>query len=90
MERKDFNVIANGRGYQVQYKGHNIGGAGISREAKGPRGGQVHAQIQDYLKDGRSDIDAILSGRGRPDMLKCISEIDKEEENSAQSNIQQV
>jgi hypothetical protein len=76
MEGKDFNVIANSRGYQVQYKGHNIGGAGISGAAKGPTGRQANKQVQDYLKYGNMDIDAILAGHGRPDMVAEVNKID--------------
>jgi hypothetical protein len=77
MERQDFNVSANSRGYQVQYKGQNIGGAGISREAKGPRGRGVWKQIQDYFRLGNIDIDVLLAGGGRQDMRTNIENIDK-------------
>lgn len=75
MDRKDFNVVANSRGYQVQYKGKNIGGAGIAGDAKGPTGRAASIQAQDYLRYGSRDIEAILAGHGRKDMLENISRI---------------
>ncbi|HUS04438.1 MAG TPA: hypothetical protein VMY79_02820 [Dehalococcoidia bacterium] len=80
MDRKDFNVIANSRGHQVQYKGKNIGGAGIASDAKSPRGKAAWEQTQDNLEYGNMDIQAILSGNGRKDMLEVIARIDEEGE----------
>ena len=79
MERKDFSVIANSRGYQIQYKGQNIGGAGISGEAKSPRGRAARKQIDDYLRYGQSGIEAILGGYGETRFSKIIAQIDSEE-----------
>ena len=76
MDRKDFNVVANSRGYQVQYKGKNIGGAGISADAKAPTGRAAWKQTQDYLKYGDMAIQDILAGDGRKDMLEAIARID--------------
>ena len=76
MERYDFNVLANSRGYQVQYRGRNIGGAGISNEAPLPRGKAASKQIKDYLKEGEIDIDAILNGKGEPRFYDAIGKID--------------
>ena len=75
MKKEDFNVVANGRGYQVQYRGQNIGGAGISGEAKSPRGRAVWKQVQDYLSDGQADITAILNGTGQQRFLDEIARI---------------
>lgn len=76
MDRKDFNVVANSRGYQIQYKGQNIGGAGIAGDAKAPTGKAAWKQTQDYLHYGNMDIQAILAGHGRKDMLEVIARID--------------
>lgn len=76
MNRMDFNVVANARGYQVQYKEQNIGGAGISSDAKAPRGRAAWKQTQDYLSYGNEDCRAILEGHGRKDMLEAIARID--------------
>jgi len=79
MDRKDFDVVANSRGYQVQYKGKNIGGAGIDADAKAPRGKAAWKQTEDYLKYGSMAIQDILAGNGRKDMLEAIASIDKQE-----------
>lgn len=79
MNREDFNVIANARGYQVYYKGPAIGGAGISNGAKIPTGRRANKQIHEYSRHGNIDIDNLLSGNGRPDMLEAIQQIDKDE-----------
>jgi len=77
MDRKDFNVAANSRGYQIQYKAKNIGGAGIASDAKSPTGRGAWKQTQDNLKYGNMDIQAILSGKGRRGMLEAIARIDE-------------
>ena len=77
-KREDFNVAATSRGYQVQYKGRNIGGAGIRADAKAPRGLGARAQVQTYIHYGQLEISYILDGHGRPDMLKEIARIDAE------------
>ena len=78
MDRKDFDVVANSRGYQVQYKGKNIGGAGIDADAKAPRGKAAWKQTEDNLKYGSMAIQDILAGNGRKDMLEAIASIEGE------------
>jgi len=79
LNREDFNVMAGSRGYQVQYKGTNIGGAGIADDAKGPRGSQAVKQLDENLRHGQIDIDNLLSGNGRPDMIEAIVQIDRDQ-----------
>jgi hypothetical protein len=76
MNRDDFKVIADSRGYMIHYKGKPIGGAGISKDAKGPTGRQATAQAMDYLKYGDSDIQAILAGTGQQRFYDEIKRID--------------
>jgi len=78
MERNDFRVVADSRGYQIQYKGRNIGGAGIDKEAKSPRGRAVRKQIDDNLRHGQITIETILGGYGETRFSKIIAQIDSE------------
>ncbi len=75
--RKDFNVEANSRGYQIQYRGQNIGGAGISASARGATGKAAYKQVQDYLRMGNAEIEAILTGRGQKRFYEAMGRIDR-------------
>lgn len=75
LAREDFSYRANRRGYMLSYKGHDIGGVGIARDARGPRGRQVAPQVAAYQKETEDDIRAILEGRGRPDYYRTIKNL---------------
>jgi hypothetical protein len=60
----------------VQYKGQNIGGAGILKSARGPRGRAVSSQRRENARMAEITIQSLLSGRGSKFMLDNIAEID--------------
>jgi len=76
MDKKDFGYKLNQWGYQVQYKENNIGGAGTSGQHK-MHWKNAKANLSLYRRYAQSEIDKILSGNGRKDMLTVIKTIDK-------------
>lgn len=73
MRKDDFGYIATAEGYMLQYKGHDIGGAGIIGKYRGSR---KRAQILEYSRIAEAEINRILSGNlGRYE--KPIRAIDK-------------
>jgi len=77
MELKDFTYTCNARGYMIQYKGQNIGGAGISKDALSPRGRAAKKQISDYHQLIKLEIDALIRGTGQPRFLEAIKNIEE-------------
>ena len=80
MERKDFTFTTNARGYMIQYKGQNIGGAGISNDAPNPRGHHVRINLKYNGLSAEATIRAILHGMASTYMAETIQRIDKEED----------
>lgn len=76
MEAKDFRVRAWRRGYQVQYKGKDIGGFSMSPEIKSPTGPDARERVKHYTKCGSIDIRIILAGEGEKRFLEAIAVID--------------
>lgn len=72
LNKADFGKKVNASGYQITYKGHNIGGAGIMGKFKG-RG--ASKQIQDYSDMAERDISALIQGYGYPHMHDAIDKI---------------
>jgi hypothetical protein len=75
LKREDFNILANSRGYKIEYKGQNIGGAGIAREAPGPHGSDYLQHVKDYLNAGEKDVEQILAGEGPASMKMEVARI---------------
>ena len=76
MKREDFGYSCNKFGYQIQYKEKNIGGAGTLHNPK-MHWRHARANIKDFTKSALVEIDNILDGKGRVDMLKEIENLDK-------------
>jgi hypothetical protein len=79
MERKDFSYTYNAEGYMIQYKGKNIGGAGITGKYQG-RGRQRQQQIAEYKEQAEITIDMILSYGKLGRFKEAIEKIDAEGE----------
>ena len=75
-KRDDFSYTYNSRGYMVQYKGKNIGGAGISKNAKSPVGQAATIQKMIYKVCAEAAINAVIKGCGSKHMLDSIHEIE--------------
>ena len=75
LRREDFSYTNNAEGYMIQYKGKNIGGAGILGKFSG-RGRAVTKQRQDYAEDANREIRLIISGNGQARFYETIKKID--------------
>lgn len=73
LNAEDIHYEYNTRGYMMYYKGKPIGGAGISREAKGCRSNLK--LFRDYAESTKR---AMLSGHIDEYMKKQIEKIDRE------------
>jgi hypothetical protein len=69
MKADDFSYTANVRGYMVQYKGENIGGASIMGPSKA-RGRAVQIQIKDNAQSAKSTIQSLLKLKGGDKMKR--------------------
>lgn len=78
MEREDFTYIVDGYGYMLQYKGHNLGGAGTIRNDRKIHWKHRMANIATYGEDAEREICYILDGRGQERFREIIEQIDKE------------
>lgn len=72
LNRSDFGKNVNAEGYQITYKGQNIGGAGIMGKFKGRGRAQ---QIKDYSDMAERDITSLISGSGQPYLYDAIDKI---------------
>ena len=76
INEKDLHYEYSSRGYMLYYKGEPIGGAGISKRARGHRG-----NVNMFRDLAKAEKQAILSGRGSKYMLANIKEIDEHDSN---------
>ncbi len=77
LKKEDFNVKYDHYGYQITYKGKNIGGAGvIKREVKR----RNPSNLKLYKEQGAADIQKILDGKGERRFYDAIKKIDGGEE----------
>jgi len=81
IEAKDIHYEYNNRGYMMFYKGKPIGGAGISREAKGCR-----SNLKLFRDSAENTKRAILAGRIDAFMREEIVKIDERYRNEDDSN----
>ena len=79
LNREDFNFTYNHRGYMIQYKNQNIGGAGIHKNAKGSRGRAAASDREYYKEDAERTIQNLISGKGRQYIRENIEKIDIKE-----------
>ena len=76
-ERKDLSYSYNSKGYMIQYKGQNIGGAGTNSDKN------AHWKIQKkdramYKQEAETAIDNIVNGHMHPYMQKAIDKINSQ------------
>lgn len=74
LREKDFSYTYNAEGYMIQYKGKNIGGAGIIGKSKS-RGKARQADLNMYRGQAENDIAAILTGSGSLHYWDAIEKI---------------
>jgi hypothetical protein len=85
LKREDFSFRADAQGYMIQYKGQNIGGAGILGKYKGagraPRGfaSRAQQQAQEYTRQAESEIHSLVIGVGQARFRTVINEIDSDQ-----------
>lgn len=77
MKREEFSYTCNAEGYLIQYKGKNIGGAGIIGKFSG-RGISVRKQQQDYAETANREIQYIVNGNGQARFYKAMKKIDEQ------------
>lgn len=73
--REHFSYTVSSTGYMIQFKGKNIGGAGIIGKYKG-RGRAKQVQIQSYKEQAERDIDELCNGRGQKRYRDILNSID--------------
>lgn len=71
---QDVHYEYDTRGYMLYYKDQPLGGAGISKYAKGCR-----SNLKLFKDSAEIEKRNLLNGRGRPDMLEIIERINKED-----------
>lgn len=79
LDRADLSYTATSDGYTIHYKGLPVGGAGVEL----PRKKRLHwrharANLAMFTEQAKSQIDAIVDGRGEPRFLKVIASLDSE------------
>lgn len=80
LNRNDFTKEVNSNGYQILYKGVKIGGAGTmpSNYMKTRRSAKSRsADIKMYSETAERDIEGLVKGIGRADMLETIKIINE-------------
>ena len=77
MNKKDFGYYADQYEYYLTYKGKRIGGAGVIGKPK-QHWRHARANVKDNGEHARREIDSLLIGKGRSDMIRVIGEIDNE------------
>ena len=75
LKREDFSYTYNAEGYMLQYKGKNIGGAGILGKFSG-RGRAVTKQMQYYAEQANEEIQLIINGNGQARFYEVIRRIE--------------
>ena len=81
MKPEELSYQCNVKGYMLYYKGKPIGGAGISREAKGCR-----SNLKLFRDSAENTKRAILAGRIDAFMREEIVKIDERYRNEDDSN----
>ena len=76
MDRKDFSYTSSSTGYQIQYKGQNIGGAGTLPRDKPKHWKHARADVQMHKDSAESQIRDILKGNGEKRFMDNIRAID--------------
>ena len=76
MESKDFSYMANHIGYRVFYKGRPIGGSGII-PTHTMHWRHRQRNTEEFTRLANRDIDQILAGRGRRDMVEIIKGLEE-------------
>lgn len=78
MNASDIHYSYSTRGYMMYYKDQPIGGAGISKYAKGCR-----SNLDLFRNQAEATKRALLAGRGDKYMMNCIQAIEQTEEETA-------
>jgi hypothetical protein len=78
--RKDFTYTCNADGYMIQYKGHNLGGAGVAL----PRSKPLHwrharQNIIEFKEAAEREINSILHDCGQTRFTNIIERFKKED-----------
>ena len=76
MNRQDFSYTYNDKGYMLQYKGHNLGGAGTMPSGKPKHWRHKRADLEMYREECEREIRHILSGNGQGRFLEIIKGVD--------------
>jgi hypothetical protein len=66
MERSDFSYNYNANGYMIQYKGKNIGGAGVMLPRRKPlRGKQSMSNCKYFQEQAELAISNLIANNGK-------------------------
>jgi hypothetical protein len=78
LKRENFSYTYTDRGYMLQYKGQNIGGAGVKPDVPRARGRMVQLLRAENQQQAELAIRDMLEGRGLPYRIKAIEKIEME------------